>query len=313
MLNNIMYIIFHSNQLGIRGTEIALYDMAHYNETILGNISYITAPKDSDMSAYEKFNTRFKSNIFLYDKFSDVERFCIDKQINFSYLIKAGHNDGKLISGVKNLVHVVFDGSQPHGDEYLAVSKWLGDQYQIDYMPHIVSLPESTEDYRSFLHIPKDAIVFGRHGGYDQFDVPYLSEAIYDAAKEGRYFLLMNTARLKYDHPNIIYLDATTDLYTKAAFINTCDAMVHGRTEGETFGLAICEFLHQNKPIITNINCRDRHHIELLGDKGYYYNSTDGLYNILINLEKKDYQVKSLVDQFKPEVVMEKFKQMLND
>ena len=30
-------VAFHSNQLGIRGTEVALYDYARYNEEISGN------------------------------------------------------------------------------------------------------------------------------------------------------------------------------------------------------------------------------------------------------------------------------------
>ena len=38
-------IAFHSNQLGIRGTEEALYDYAHFNETILKNKSFIISDK----------------------------------------------------------------------------------------------------------------------------------------------------------------------------------------------------------------------------------------------------------------------------
>jgi len=34
-------IAFHSNQLSIRGTEVALYQYAKYNEEILGNKSVI--------------------------------------------------------------------------------------------------------------------------------------------------------------------------------------------------------------------------------------------------------------------------------
>ena len=34
-------IAFHSNQLSLRGTEIALYAYAKYNEEILGNKSVI--------------------------------------------------------------------------------------------------------------------------------------------------------------------------------------------------------------------------------------------------------------------------------
>lgn len=306
-----MNVIFHENQLGLRGTTVALYEMAHYNETILGNASYISAPIDSDRIANDKFVERFGADrILLYDDISSLETINERLDITHGYIIKAGYNDGKLIPGVKNFVHAVFDGSQPHGDCYMAVSKWLGNKHGIDYLPHIVSLPEVSQNYRSSLGIPEAAMVFGRYGGAEQFDVDYLSEAIYAAANKGIYFLLMNTAPLKSDHPNIVYLDPIIDLEMKTAFVNTCDAMIHGRTEGESFGLAICEFLHQNKPVVTNIECRDKHHIELLGDKGFYYTTANELYAILISIQKKEYQVKQLVEQFQPNIVMQKFKEV---
>ena len=64
-----MNIVFHSNQLSIRGTETALYDYAHYNETLLGNVSYIMAPANSDMASYEKFLQRFGDRVILYTDF----------------------------------------------------------------------------------------------------------------------------------------------------------------------------------------------------------------------------------------------------
>lgn len=308
-----MKILFCENQLGLRGTTVAMYDYAHYNEELLGNISYVAAPIGSDMSALKKFQDRFDGRIFFYSSVSDLEEYCKLNSITHAYIEKAGHYDGKVIPGVKNFIHAVFVGSEPHGDKYVAISEWLGNEYQIDYLPYIVQLPKFDDDYREFLNIPKDAIVFGRHGGIAQFDVPYLSDVILAAANEGKYFLLMNTAELKHHHPNIIYLDPTIDMYIKTAFINTCDYMLHGRTEGESFGLAVCEFLHQNKPVISNMICRDRHHIELMKDKGYYYKSADELYDILMSMEKKEHQVKSLVDQFKPEIVMNKLKEVFFD
>jgi hypothetical protein len=307
-----MNVLFHSNQLGIRGTEIALYDYAHYNETILGNTSYIAAPINSDRTSNEKFVNRFGADrILLYNDFSSLQPIVERLGITHAYYIKGGENDGKLIPGVKNFAHAVFDGSQPHGDVYMTVSKWLGDKFNLDYLPHIVSLPEVTANYRDYLGIPQTATVFGRYGGYDQFDVPYLDEVIKNAlSNENIYFLFMNTKPLSaQDHPRVIYLDGTTDVETKTAFINTCDVMLHGRTEGETFGLAVAEFLHQNKPVITNISCRDRHHIELMGSKGFYYESKEELWAMIARFQKKDYHVKQLVDQFNPEIVINKFKE----
>ena len=149
-------------------------------------------------------------------------------------------------------------------------------------------------------------------GGGEPTMNPYLGEAIGAAADAGVKFLFMNTKPFNYQHPNIKYSEANTDLNTKTAFINTCDAMIHGRIDGESFGLSIAEFLHQNKPVVTNIHCRDRNHIHVLGDKGLYYSNANELYAILTSFEKKDYNVKPLVDQFKPEIVMEKFKSLID-
>lgn len=306
-----MTIGFHSNQLGIRGTEVALYDYAHYNETILGNTSYVFAPADSDLAALHKFKTRFGDRVILYKNFGEI-KYSSAFSIDAFYFIKAGFNDGLLCRGVRNIVHAVFDGSDKHGDVYVAVSKWLGDKYNIDYLPHIVSLPDIKEDFRDFIGASKDDIVFGRYGGYDQFNVPYLPEAIKEAADYGIKFFLMNTKPFDFTHPNIIYAEPDTDLNTKTAFINTCDAMIHGRTDGESFGLAIAEFLHQNKPVVTNIECRDKNHISILKDKGFYYSNKKELVEILTSFKKGHHQVKQLVENFRPEVVMEKFKNIIH-
>ena len=303
-----MNILFHSNQLGIRGTEVALYDYAHYNESILGNVSYVASPHSSDMAALQKFKDRFGDRILLYNDFNELQTHPIEA----AYFIKAGFNDGLLIPGIRNIVHAVFNATDKHGDVYVAVSEWLGNKHDVDYLPHIVSLPDIKEDFRDFIGLTNDDIVLGRYGGYDQFDVPYLAETIKKAADDGIKFFFMNTKPFNYQHPNIIYSEANTDMNTKTAFINTCDAMIHGRTEGESFGLSVCEFLHQNKPVITNAICRDKNHIQVLKDKGFYYSSSEELYSVMSSIEKKDYNVKNLVDQFSAEIVMKKFKSYIN-
>lgn len=303
-----MKIVFNENQIGIRGTTVALYDYAHYNETLLGNTSYIAAPAYSDLTALPKFKERFGDRVILYNSLDDVK---IDN-LDAAYMIKAGFDDNLLIPGVKNIVHAVFDASHPHGDKYVAVSKWLGDKHGVDYLPHIVHLPEVSGNFREHLKLSNEDIVFGRYGGFDQFDVEYLPNVVSAVADQGFKFLFMNTKPFTYSHPNIIYVEGTTDMASKTAFINTCDAMLHGRREGESFGLAIGEFLHQNKPVITNIQARDRNHLYILKDKGFYYSNHNELFVTLASFQKGDYNVKHLVDEFKPEVVMQKFKTLID-
>jgi len=303
-----MKILFHSNQLGLRGTEVALYEYAHYNETILGNTSYIAAPLSSDMGSLEKFRERFTNRVMLYNSFDYLNSLNIDA----AYFIKAGINDGLLFPGIKNIVHYVFDGSDPHGDIYIGVSEWLGNKYGTNYLPHIVKLPDIKENYRDYFKFKDTDLVLGRYGGEDQFDIPYLKEVVEACANAGVKFIFMNTKVITLDHPNIIYITPTYEEIIKRAFINTCDVMIHGRLEGESFGLSIGEFLYCNKPVITNIESRDRNHIHILKDKGYYYSNANELYNIILNFNKQNINnVDTLVSDFSPEKVMNKFKTFL--
>jgi hypothetical protein len=70
----------------------------------------------------------------------------------------------------------------------------------------------------------------------------------------------------------------------KTKFINTCDAMIHARQMGETFGLSIAEFSITNKPIITCL-CGDLEHVHILGDKAILYRSVEELLHIFNHIQ----------------------------
>ena len=73
-----MKILFHSNQLSLRGTEVALYDYAHYNEEILHNSSLIAIKRSGQHHplAVKKFHTRF--NVIYYDSLNELQK-CADE------------------------------------------------------------------------------------------------------------------------------------------------------------------------------------------------------------------------------------------
>ncbi len=309
-----MNILFHSNQLGIRGTEVALYDYAHFNETLLGNLSYIAAPANSDITALDKFRARFGDRVILYNDFNDLQTLPLEA----AYFIKAGFNDGLLIPNIKNIVHVVFQHYDPHGDKYVYIAEWLTNKMsngRNQFLPHIIKMEDHEEDYREFLNIPKDAIVFGRHGGYDEFNYEFTYEPIIQTAinNKNKYFIFMNTRPFSSGISNIIYIDSNHDVSVKRAFINTCDAMIHGRKKGEVFSLSMGEFLYCNKPVVTTTMGEDAGHIHMLKDKGFYYTNANELFAIINSLEKKDYKVKTLVDPYTPEAVMAKFKSIIDE
>ena len=55
-----MKIAFYSNTLCLRGTEINLYNLENYNETLLNNKSIIISQRNTNLDALEKFENRFK-------------------------------------------------------------------------------------------------------------------------------------------------------------------------------------------------------------------------------------------------------------
>ena len=114
------------------------------------------------------------------------------------------------------------------------------------------------------------------------------------------------------DLENVVFVEGTTDLDEKVAFINTCDFMIHARERGETFGLTIAEFSTLGKPIITYRDSPEQNHINILGENGIYYSNYQELYNILLNLNKLDIKGKdwNCYQDFIPKNVMEQFKKV---
>lgn len=310
-----MKVGFLNNQIDNRGTGNAVFDYAHYNETILGNeshiMTFVRAPIDLGM--LDRIRRRFSMRTYLIDD----NYFPPD--LDVLYHIKSGEEDGvRPPEGVRYAVHAVFNFS-PHGDRYAVISPWLGAKHNSPYVPHIVDLFETSDDLRSTLAIGKDAIVFGRHGGADSFDIVWAWSAINRAleARDNIYFLFMNTNRPDiefYDDSRVIFVDPTFSPYQKRVFINTCDAMIHARARGETFGIAVGEFASLGKPIITYGLSPERNHLEEV--MCYTYNDEDELYWHLVEnewLKEDKSEFWKGYTQYTPENVMAKFKEVFLD
>ena len=301
MHNKYMNILFFVRHFTERGTEVAIYDYAKYNEDILNNNSFIICFSEkkqkaigfpTERSSYGKFQERFQ--IIEIDDMKDITNIIEKYNISFFYtLAHGGGNDiyqferKQLWGKCKTIKHCVFNTTHPEGDYYISIADYLNMKYKtyIPVIPHIISLPNCTENLRKELNIPDNSIVLGRHGGYTTFNIQIAQDAIKEflQTNTNTYFLFMNTQPF-YKHPRILYLDMNVDLIYKTKFINTCDAMIHARSDGETFGLAIAEFSIKNKPIIT-CPCGDLEHIPILGEKAIQYTSKEGLLNILRNIE----------------------------
>lgn len=312
-----MKIAFHSEQLGLRGTEVALFDYAYYAREFLDVEPYIVSNINSDLSGIEKFREHFPVN--LYSSFSEVSSWVNDNKIDAIYYIKSGTRDGKLISNVKNLIHAVFQMHQPHGERYVYISEWIAKKMNWPhYVPHMVDIKrhQHNKNLREYLNIPSNAFVFGYHGGNGSFNIPWVQNAVSEIAKvrNDLYFIFMNVTPFGEEQNNIIFLEGTYDMEIKVSFINTCDAMLHARDGGESFGLSVAEFSRLNKPVFTTDWCSgglcDAAHIHMLGDKVNLY-TPDTIRTVLSDIQTIDIQGKNwdAYAQYEPEPVMNRFNQ----
>ncbi|MGE0347993.1 hypothetical protein [Hydrogenophaga sp.] len=286
-------IAFHSNQLSIRGTEVALYDYAEGAERELGHRSVVMYPAGSghnDPQAIDKFARRFE--LLSYRDRGEIDGLLQRCNANLLYAIKAGRNDGLISRTVPTMVHAVFPTAprQAHGASFAFISDWLSDRCargHIPAVPHIVTLPAVHDDLRAELGIPADAKVLGCHGGARSFDVPCAIEAVRRClqTQPNTWFLFLNIDGFV-EHPRAIFLPGTGDLLRKTRFINSCDAMLHARLQGESFGLACGEFSIRNKPVFTYARSKHRHHLDVLGDAGWPYQDAEGLVRAIAALDR---------------------------
>jgi hypothetical protein len=281
-------IVFQSNQLSVRGTEIAMYDYAYYNEAILGNTSIIAYQGNhplNDQSVIDKFSQKFQ--LVAYDDIKSLDQSIDKSKADLMYAIKAGQPDGVLSSVVPTMVHAVFpqEISMAHGSSYAFVSDWLSKVYSnsvVPSVPHMVTLPSIDDDLRKKLGIPSEATVFGCYGGYK--------------------------------HPRIFFLPSSADLEYKVKFINTCDAMLHARKLGESFGLACAEFSVRNKPVFTYSRSVQRHHLDVLDHKAFLYEGYKSLHKALLDFDRIHSSTQNwdcYAEKFSPKKIMQLFDRYL--
>lgn len=316
-----MKIAFHSDRLCIRGTSVAMYDYANHNELLLKNTSVIITKKGEkhDKLGLERFQSRFQ--VLFYENKNQLETILQEQKCDILYCIKYGKNDGIFSTTIKTVIHCVFDMTEPHGNVYAGVSDALAKKFgRTLSVPHMIGLKpsETGENLREKFSIPSDAIVFGRYGGLDTFNLQFCWETIIFLinSRSDIYFLLNNTPKF-YNHKQIIYTDAITTEKEKSAFISTCDAHIECGNLGHSFGLAIGEFSVNNKPIIAYKvpNLWNKAHIEILGDKALYFSNQSEFYKILANFRPADYRNKNnnCYTEYTPEKVMKIFKAVFID
>ena len=317
-----MKILFHENELNYRGTSIAMYDYADFNERILGNESIIIYNKNCKTNhplGIEKFKKRFE--VLEYEALSELDNIITKNNVDLLYAIKNGDQDGVASTECKTAVHAVFKHCDPHGNVYAYVSEWLAQEMSggiYPFVPHMVNFEaETKEDLRTELNISRNAKVFGYYGGAQSFNIPFAQKTVEQIAHKYKdiYFLFMGVdpfikpkwwkSKLK----NIIFLPPNADINRKLKFINTCSALLHARERGETFGITVAEFVLQNKPVITFADSPEKAHLMELGNDAYLYRNKNELKEILLDTDLSKTAIRSY-EKFLPQQVMEQFKKV---
>ena len=318
-------IAFHIDNLSFRGTTTAVKDYAYFNEKLLGNKSIIFLDKSVKYSEQdENFIHRLKIlsdyqelfDVVEYQNIDDFEGMLQKNNCDYVYFLKAGFNDGAFSKTTKSLIHCVFNHNQPHGYKYSYISKWLAREAsgnELNYVPHIVNLPKTADsNFRKVNNIEESQFVIGRYGGFEQFDIDFVKQTILFIAESDPTitFVFVNTRKfINFSHPRILFFDSIIDAQEKTNFISSCDAMIHARSDGESFGLSICEFLFHNKPVISFGQVRDKNNVELLGKYKLIYNNQYELLECIFKLKHNLYKncFECIIKEFSPENVMRRF------
>lgn len=284
-----MKIAFHSRLLTERGSEGAMLDYARLSTTILHHESVICLPDNPEFAGNSLLSRwRREFHVIHYRNQHELGKTLRKEGVEVVYMTKPGPWDGFLVPGVRNCVHAQFLCDEFHGDAYAYLSRWMSRVMtggEDAFVPFYVPRLNTDCDLRAKLSIPREARVFGRHGGWDTFNIPFVRRVVEQHARRHPedHFVFLNTEPVRGTEKmaNVHYLPATVDPLYKATFLSTCDAMLHARWHGETFGLAVGEFAVLGKPVIVFSGSRERAHLEMLGDRALLYRDQAELEQIL--------------------------------
>lgn len=320
-----MKIGIHSNQFDGRGTGKVSYDYAVALRDILGHDVVLLTTYDDPNEGLPKIQEKFQ--VFQYrgnanttpsaDVKKQLEKIVFEQKLDFVQMMKSGRNDNINPDNCKTGTHYIFDGSQPHGTKFAAVSNFLAQKFNHKaYVPHIIQSIAPTKDIRAALNIPKDALVIGRHGGKDSFDLPFVHQAVADILelRKDVYFLFLSTNQF-ITHERAIFFPWIKDERGKFNLIHACDIMLHARRIGETFGIAVGEFNVTNKPVMTwsgtGHTGYDLAHIEHLNSNTYLYNDYNDLMATLKQLDVnyiRNGKWDVFTEKFSPKAVITQYK-----
>ena len=319
-----MKVGFHCDSFSLRGVTVATLAYARA-WTTLGHESVLIkcdgyTPWILDREPTDQAN---QLRILRYEQPEQLNELIKDAGIEAVYVLTAGQHQTRFTNLAARLwVHAVFPAQigDIHGDRYACISDWLAKEcfnHRIPFVPHIVDSlinEAARQPWRELHGIPADAVVIGSMGGNHTFDLGIARNGLRRALESNKklYFVALNHNPFC-SHDRALFLPGTDDLGSKAAFISGCDAMLHGRTQGETFGLACAEFTAAGKPVMAWRDAPERHHLDHFCPPSLHYSSASDLCDMLHDFNPRHWDRGSLqrrCDPFRPEVIAPQFERI---
>ena len=308
-----MRVSFDGGRLNERGVAVALYDYAHHARALLGVEPLVLHDAGEGVDAGQA--ARFAAAFPLRAYRDAAERAALieDARVDVAYALKTRRPRYPLSPVGRTAVHEVFRFFDPHGDSYGYISPWMAQTAaagRYPAVPHIVDPPAPRGNLRAEFGVPANAVVIGRHGGPDQLNVPFVASALAAAldARRDLWVMLLNTDPLLH-HERVVHVPRALDRQRVADFVASCDAGLNARLGGEAFGLAIAEFLSQDKPVFVWEGGRDRHHLALVDDPAFRFRDRADLTRALLAFQPRPAggRWRARVEPFAPEAVMRVF------
>jgi hypothetical protein len=218
-------------------------------------------------------------------------------------------------TGIPVLVHMTSLSYDQWGESFAFVSNWLSDYCSngtVPCVPHIVELPDKSHSIRSAMGVNDSEVLIGRIGGGYSWNIHFVNPIIREVVelRNDIQFALINIPQIHHHlkHERIkIFNELPYDQQLKAAFISSCDAMIHARGEGESFGISVGEFSKLNKPIIPYRYSFERAHLEQLNKHAITFDSPETLRSLLLIIGKNSAVDWNRYDAFNEKSVVEKF------
>jgi hypothetical protein len=164
--------------------------------------------------------------------------------------------------GAKVSFHCMGWCSHRQGDSFATISEWASKRFhQPHYVPLMVNpcLSDSVANrtvFRSSIGVSETDTLVCYLGSKHSFDHNIVRQLFSNVSWMSEYprihFAFMPRPEwFSQIHWRMHFVPFSTNELSKYEYIKACDGMLHGRSNGESFGMAVAEFASCNKPVIT--------------------------------------------------------------